>query len=79
MKDSSLTVARWLPEEGNMIRVDHFTGALLLADDEANQLRALLNIQLQGVEPMSEEEAQRLMNEHNQMFANFLADFVAPK
>lgn len=71
--DSSLTVERWLPEEGNMISVNHFTGSLLLEEDEANQLRTLLNIQLREVEPMSESEAQHLMDEHQLMFANFMS------
>lgn len=74
MKDSSLTVERFEPDGPNMIAIRHFTGEMLLGEDEANQLRALLNIQLRDVEPMSGDEAQRLMDEHNQMFAHFIAD-----
>lgn len=71
MKDSSLTVERFEPDGPNMIAVRHFTGEMLLGEDEANQLRALLNIQLRDVEPMTEEDAQQLMDEHNQLVAAF--------
>lgn len=46
MSQSSVTVSRFEPDGPNMIHVEHFTGALLLSDDEANHLRALLDAQL---------------------------------
>ena len=56
---SSVSVSRY--DVGDMVRVDHFTGCLLLSRFEARHLLTLLDHELENDEPMTLTEARAIV------------------
>jgi hypothetical protein len=71
LKDSSLIVERFEPDASNMISIRHFTGQILLSEDEANQLRTLINEEIAHLEPMPTVEAFGLMDAQAELVAKY--------
>lgn len=59
-----------------MIRVDHFTGSILLSEEEADQVRVLLAKELAGKKRMTLGEATRLMQRQNDLVSQFTGNPV---